>query len=509
MKSKFTEILALVLSAAVLLPGLSSCQKDAEEMVGSGAPGNGAISFGMAFETPSQDLTTKGSFELTDDEGNVVLMMGEEVFDTPVPDQTKATLIDDVAHFYTSFQVSGFLGTSPYDDITNQTVSKQSEKYPDESHEKWTLSSTKTWPGSSDLEFFAWAPADAWTTAQDFTLTPNESGTGIASFNYTVSDATVQKDIMMARYYGNGKNNELGGPSVPVNGVATMKFSHALSSVTFKAGEGLDNIKINSITLEDIGKTASCTATFVQTSSGDAAYEGTTTYNWDTPSETGDYTRPYTPSGIEPKDLDPTKTTGATFIVIPQTFGASSTARIVLNITCGGVTYNVSSKLADASADPARTTTWKAGKTTVYTINYGDVGVSIEDEVTDQNVKQNLVITNSGGVKAYIRAVIVANWCDEDGNVVASWKDATPTGFTGFPGTDWVSGTDGYYYYKHPVAPTKSPALLFETYTPPVSPVDGAHLEMSIVTQSVIWDEDMVNAKAAWGPEMGTLLEIE
>ena len=502
MEIKFIRTLTLFLSVAALSAGLVSCQKDSGETGVQGALGNGAISFGMAFEDPSQDLTTKGSFELTDDEGNVVLMMGEEVFDTPAPEQTKATLINKT-NFYTSFQVSGFLGTSPYDGITNQTVSKQSEKYPDGRHEKWTLSSTKTWPGSSDLEFFAWAPvntetpAGTWSAAQDFTLTPNASGAGTASFIYTVEDALTQQDLLMAHYFGKGTDNTLGESSAAVDGVATMKFSHALSSVTFKAGEGLDGIKINSIKLVDIGKKASCNVSF----------ESDSTYWWNAPepADTTHYTKTFSPA-IAASTLS--EASGATFLVIPQTFGTGSTARIVLTITCGGVTYNVSSKLADASADPSRTTTWKAGKTTVYTINYGDVGVTIEDEVTDKNVKQNLVITNTGGVKAYIRAVIVADWCDDEGNVVAPWDSSTGT-FTGFHGAGWIPGSDGYYYYTNPVAPSQSPAPLFETYTPPVSPVEGAHLEMTIATQAVIWDEKKECVEAAWGDSVLEYLECQ
>ena len=492
MAQKTLKKLALIVAASALCAGVFSCQKDADEKGGFTTGGDGSITFGVAFGNPSQDLTVKGSFELKDDAGNAIAMMEEATFDTPSPEQTKATLVNDLTGFGTTFQVSGFQGTAAYQEISNLAVTKQNEKYPDGTHE-WTLSSPTSWPVGTDtnLEFFAWTPVDEAVEAGKFT--PNK--TGSINFSYTVDNALTQPDLMFAHYYGNGRDNTLGASNAPVAGVATMNFTHALSSVTFKADKSnpkLKGIKLNSITLENIGSTASCTASF----------GASTTYAWGTASTPLTYTTTFdSPIDLFVDGLTPCED-GTTFIVIPQTFGNGSDARIVLNITCEGVKYNISYKLADDS----RTTTWEAGKTTVYIIKYGDVGVSIADEISDANVKQNLVIKNDGGVKEYIRAAIVANWCDSEGLILAPWTDASPTGFTDFPGTDWLPGTDGYYYYKKTVAPTGSPATLFKEYTPPVSPVEGAHLEMTIATQAVVWDESLTNVKSSWGEYAASLL---
>lgn len=251
MAQKTLKKLALIVAASALCAGVFSCQKDADEKGGFTTGGDGTITFGVAFGNPSQDLTVKGSFELKDDAGNAIAMIEEATIDTPSPEQTKATLVNDLTGFGTTFQVSGFQGTAAYQGISNLAVTKQDDKYPDGTHEQWALSSPKSWPVGTDttLEFFAWAPAAAWTTAP--TLHPGVNSSNV-EFSYTVTDALSQKDIMLAHYKGNGKDNTLGASSAPVAGVATMNFTHALSSVSFKASTELKDIKIHSIKLENI-----------------------------------------------------------------------------------------------------------------------------------------------------------------------------------------------------------------------------------------------------------------
>jgi hypothetical protein len=95
------------------------------------------------------------------------------------------------------------------------------------------------------------------------------------------------------------------------------------------------------------------------------------------------------------------------------------------------------------------------------------------------------VITNSGNVAAYLRAVIVANWQDADGDIVASW-DFEPSEFEGLPGAGWTLAADGYYYTDATVAPGEAAPALFTGYMQPsASPVAGAHLVMDVAVQAV------------------------
>ena len=107
------------------------------------------------------------------------------------------------------------------------------------------------------------------------------------------------------------------------------------------------------------------------------------------------------------------------------------------------------------------------------------------------STKSNVSIKNTGTTDAYIRAMIVANWCtaaDTNGKtkVVASYA-VNATHFQGLPGSGWVKHTDGFYYYTQPVAPGNMTARLFESCTPVDSekPEGADHLEVNIICQAV------------------------
>ena len=92
----------------------------------------------------------------------------------------------------------------------------------------------------------------------------------------------------------------------------------------------------------------------------------------------------------------------------------------------------------------------------VNTFTPGDVPIDI-DEKTDGGVKSDVKITNSGTVPAYIRAKIIVTWKDAQGNVSAI-KPVKDTDYEMIIGGNWDIGTDGFYYYKEPVAPGASTA---------------------------------------------------
>lgn len=101
-------------------------------------------------------------------------------------------------------------------------------------------------------------------------------------------------------------------------------------------------------------------------------------------------------------------------------------------------------------------------------------------ETFANNTKSVVTIKNTGNTKAWIRATVVANWCDSQGNVVEPW-----TGSISYNSTNWDRNGD-YYYYKTTVASgdtTKN--LLSNDFSPGTAPVTGAHLEMTIVCQAV------------------------
>ena len=61
-------------------------------------------------------------------------------------------------------------------------------------------------------------------------------------------------------------------------------------------------------------------------------------------------------------------------------------------------------------------------------------------------------VKNTGTISAYIRAAVVENWIDVDGNIAASVPEGYSYDLTCSSGS-WAQGKDGFFYYLLPVAP--------------------------------------------------------
>ena len=118
------------------------------------------------------------------------------------------------------------------------------------------------------------------------------------------------------------------------------------------------------------------------------------------------------------------------------------------------------------------------------------VTCAVEEDFTEGGTeKKDVRIQNTGTTDAYIRAMIVANWCtaaDTNGKtkVVAPYA-VNASNFIGLPGSGWVEH-DGFYYYTQPVAPDQKTGNLFASCTPGNDKPEGAdHLEVNIICQAV------------------------
>lgn len=132
-----------------------------------------------------------------------------------------------------------------------------------------------------------------------------------------------------------------------------------------------------------------------------------------------------------------------------------------------------------------------------------EVTTEIVEDFTNKTVKKNVKITNKGDIPVYVRAKVVANWCDKNRNIVAPWTDNIK-----YNTTNWTKGSDGYWYYKGAVGVESSTANLFDSYSYKSSdiPVGADHLEMTIVHQSVqVEPENAVSD--LWGSEAAGLVK--
>ena len=114
------------------------------------------------------------------------------------------------------------------------------------------------------------------------------------------------------------------------------------------------------------------------------------------------------------------------------------------------------------------------------TFEPGFVPPTINETFNGQE-KTNVSVTNSGNVPAYIRAAVIINWVDDEGNIIAEPEDHNYEGPIG--GTDWVESSDGYYYYTKPVAPGGSTSVLIKS----IKPTSGSKyaLQVDIAAQTI------------------------
>lgn len=96
----------------------------------------------------------------------------------------------------------------------------------------------------------------------------------------------------------------------------------------------------------------------------------------------------------------------------------------------------------------------------------GTVSVEVDEEL-DGNTKKNVTIKNTGSSDAYIRATVVYNWVNANGDMLYGEPPYENIDYTvSYNTTDWIQGSDGYWYYKYKVASNASTKNLINTLTP-------------------------------------------
>lgn len=95
---------------------------------------------------------------------------------------------------------------------------------------------------------------------------------------------------------------------------------------------------------------------------------------------------------------------------------------------------------------------------TAITETFTPITVSLED-MSNSTVNKTVKITNSGNVPCYVRVSV--EFSNSDFNASLRNSSLSEDSIVG-AGTDWVSGDDGYYYYKNIVDPGSSTSVLFD-----------------------------------------------
>lgn len=129
------------------------------------------------------------------------------------------------------------------------------------------------------------------------------------------------------------------------------------------------------------------------------------------------------------------------------------------------------------------------------TMEPGTINTEIDEELND-NVKSNVTVKNTGNSDAYIRAVVVVTWQNEEGEVYPQVPVAG-TDYTITYGTDWENEGQ-FYYYKGVVPGGQTTSNLIVSCEPQGNQApEGYDLNVEILA-SAIQSEPADAVKEAW-----------
>ena len=121
------------------------------------------------------------------------------------------------------------------------------------------------------------------------------------------------------------------------------------------------------------------------------------------------------------------------------------------------------------------------------------------EEVFDGNVKENVSVRNTGNISAYIRAIVIVNWVEEEtGKIYASAPEAGVDYQLTLVESSWIYGADGYWYYPFAVAVGASTDKLIRKVSAISEPPEGFQLQVQILA-SAIQSDPSAAVSQAWG----------
>lgn len=271
----------------------------------------------------------------------------------------------------------------------------------------------RVWPTTfSNVRFFAYAPVDfGGTVAQ------NNNAYWSPTITYTVpQDVSKQQDVMYAQ------TDLISGSSLET---VNLPFHHILSGIRFAVGDINSNATINSITISGVYN------------SGWYSYMDTSTKTaWGDPTVSSSATNSYTitPNFVVSSNKN-TYISNDVMFLLPQT--CPDAAKITINITLKGKTYNLSTSLAGQ--------VWPVGTTVTYKLSTSAINnnyvITVDPEVTytsyeGGDVKFNVLSYSyaAGTTGASAKERNSQNWTtyfSTDGGT--NWTTDRPSWLTSFP----------------------------------------------------------------------------
>lgn len=214
----------------------------------------------------------------------------------------------------------------------------------------WFVAGNKTWPLDGSVSFYAYAPY------KDASLSLQGSNDVVKNktIHYTANtvDISNQPDLIVAKSESNAFTSKAANKAV------NLKFSHALTAITFSVSDDMEKGVINSIKIEGV--------------KGEGDYD-LSTKEWSVSSSSAaSYNVPISAGGLTVGTGTVDLAANATLMMIPQTLGDD--AKVTINITpTGKSAVDLTFKLNGTHWDPGNHVTYLLSTTKIINLNMGSV----------------------------------------------------------------------------------------------------------------------------------------
>ena len=128
------------------------------------------------------------------------------------------------------------------------------------------------------------------------------------------------------------------------------------------------------------------------------------------------------------------------------------------------------------------------------------VDTVIEEAFSEDGGKTSIKVYNKAepeNIPVYVRVAIFGNWV-KDGKIVAPWEGSWK-GVANIDGESWTYQGGYYYYTKELGVGERTDEMLKSPITAGTPPVDGAHLELTVLHQSIQTTPASALTDAKWG----------
>lgn len=122
----------------------------------------------------------------------------------------------------------------------------------------------------------------------------------------------------------------------------------------------------------------------------------------------------------------------------------------------------------------------------VNTFTPGEVKIEINEPNWDGRAKNNVTLTNTGNVPAYIRAMIVVTWQNAKGEIYHRAPGASDYSVQWSPNGGWAGSGNGWYTTTNKIpAGEETPILLTECKPLGAAPEEGYFLVVDVIAEAI------------------------